>query len=55
MDCLVLSDMLRKWATRNVHHRPKEVVLLDGIYPLPLELRQWTGGLVLIKMKIQVA
>ena len=51
IDCQVLLDILRKWGTHNVHPRPKEVVHFDVIYPLLLELRQWLGDLVLMKIK----
>ncbi len=51
IDCLVLLDILRKWGTYNFHPRPQEVVHVDVIYPLLLELRQWLGNLVLMKIK----
>jgi ribonuclease HI len=51
IDCQVLLDILRKWGTHNFHPRPREVVHFDVIYPLLLELRQWLGDLVLMKIK----
>ena len=53
IDCQVLLDILCKWGTHNFHPRPKEVVHFDVtvIYPLLLELRQWSGDLVLVKIK----
>ena len=48
---LDILDILRKWGTHNFHPRPKEVVHFDVIYPLLLELRQWSGDLVLMKIK----
>ena len=51
IDCLVLLDILRRWGTHNFNPRPKEVVHFDVIYPLLLELRQWIGDLVLVKVK----
>ncbi len=51
IDCLVLLDILRKRGTYNFHPRPQEVVHFDVIYPLLLELRQWSGDLVLMKIK----
>ncbi len=36
---LFTLDILHKWATHNVHPRPKEVVHFEDIYPLLLELR----------------
>jgi hypothetical protein len=51
IDCLVLLDILRRWGTHNFNPRPKEVVPFDVIYPLLLELRQWIGDLVLVKVK----
>ena len=51
IDCQVLLDILRKWGTHSFHPRPKEVVHFDVIYPLLLELRQWLGDLVLMKIK----
>ena len=52
IDCQVLLDILRKWGTHNFHPRPKEVGHFDVIYPLLLELRQWLGDLVLMKIKV---
>ena len=53
IDCQVMLDILRKCRTHNFHPRPKEVV---HFYPFLLELRQWSGDLVLMKVKvIQVA
>ncbi len=37
--------------THNFNPRLKEVVHFDVIYPLLLELRQWIGDLVLVKVK----
>ena len=51
IDCLVLLDIICKWGTYNFHPRPQEVVHFDVIYPLLLELRQWLGDLVLMKIK----
>ncbi len=53
IECLVLLDILRKWGTYNFFPRPLEVVHFDVIYPLQvlLELRQWLGDLVLMKIK----
>ena len=53
IDSQVLLDILRKWGTHNFYPRPKEVVHFDlqVIYPLLLELRQWFGDLVLMKIK----
>ncbi len=51
IDCLVLLDILSQWGTYNFHPRPQEVVHFDVIYPLLLELRQWSGDLVLMKIK----
>ena len=51
IDCLVLLDILRKWGTHNFHPQSKEVVHFDVMYPLLLELRQWSGYLVLLKIK----
>ena len=51
IDCQVLLDILHKWGTHNFHPRPKEVVHFDVIYPLLLELRQWSRDLVLMKVK----
>ena len=46
MDCLVLLDILRKWGTYNFHPRSQEVLHFDVVYPLLLELNQWSGDLV---------
>ncbi len=51
IDCLVLLNILLKWGTHNFNRRPKEVVHFDVMYPLLLELRQWTGDIMLVKGK----
>lgn len=54
IDCLVLLDIVRMWGRQNVHPRSKAVVHFDVIYPCVsglLKLRQWTGDLVLIRIK----
>ncbi len=51
IDCLVLLEILRRWGTHNFNPRPKEVAHFDVIYPVLLELRQWIGDLVLVKVK----
>ncbi len=50
-DCLVLLNILLKWGTHNFNPRLKEVVQFDVIYPLLLELLQWTGNIMLVKVK----
>jgi hypothetical protein len=50
IDCLVLLNILLKWGTHNFNPRPKEVVHFDVMYPLLLELRQWTGDIMLVKV-----
>ena len=47
----MLLGILRRWGTHNFHPLPKEVVHFDVIYLLLLELRQWPGALVLMKIK----
>ncbi len=50
IDYLVLLDILSKWGTHSLYPLPKELVHFDVIYS-PLELRQWSGDLVLMKIK----
>ncbi len=48
---LVLLNILTKWGRRDFHPSPKEVVHFDIIFPLPAELRQWSGNITLMKVK----
>jgi len=51
VDCLVLLEILKKWGTSNFHPRPREIVHFDIIRSLLIELRQWQGNIMLVKVK----
>jgi ribonuclease HI len=51
VDCLVVSDIIRKWGRSDFHPSPKKVVHVAVIYPLLQELRQWSCKVTLVKVK----
>ena len=51
VDCLVILEVLMKWGRSDYHPRPREIVHVDILRQLLIELRTWTGRVVLVKIK----
>jgi hypothetical protein len=51
VDCLVVFYILSKWGRADFYTEHKEVVNFDVFRPLLLGLRQWSGNVLLVKIK----